>query len=108
LFLVVASVVKCKYKFNGGEKGNALHPETGAKKRGEQGVGVKYLFVAEQNFMLHTFMGRCSRSNTMWHKSPGPRKMVARRIKPSAAIQVEKFKPTFPARKWGFSPPSPR
>jgi len=55
LFLVVASVVKCKYKFNGGEKGNALHPETGAKKRGEQGVGVKYLFVAEHKFYAAYF-----------------------------------------------------
>jgi len=55
LFLVVASVVKCKYKFNGGEKGNALHPEKGAKKRGEQGVGVKYLFVAEHKFYAAYF-----------------------------------------------------
>jgi len=78
-------------------------------------LGSNIYLLPSTNFMLHTFMRRCrwrqhnvaqvtsKLPSTTQHRTvptlraTGSGTVEARRIKPSAAIQVEKFKPTFPA-----------
>lgn len=66
------------------------------------GAGVKYLFVAEHKFYAAYFHAPLQHNRAQVAPLPGGLELALalalelRRIKPSAAIQVEKFKPTFP------------